>query len=111
MTCDVDVRSSLTIDESTCARHNPTVRLQLSLLMIAGLSTIQSDPADACGLKLSKKAVKIAEPIRPSPNPSRILLAGDAPRSLGKVLGQAGHIVSSSEKLDNVREQDFRVVL
>src|SRR5687767_7073442 len=87
------------------------MRLYLSFIAFAGLVSIQADQADACGLKLSKKAVKISEPIRPSTNPGRILLAGGAPRSLSKVLGQAGHVVASSESLDDVRDQQFDVVL
>jgi outer membrane protein OmpA-like peptidoglycan-associated protein len=88
------------------------MRFHPSILLLAGLAlVVKEDPAEACGLKLSKKAIKIAEPIRPSANPSKILVAGDGSERVKRVLQQAGHVVQTSESLNDVRDDGYRVVL
>lgn len=64
-----------------------------TLFMIIGYTA----PADACGVKLTVKAPRVKKQVKPSDNPSRILLVGNPPRRLAASLTEAGHTVDVVE--------------
>jgi peptidoglycan-associated lipoprotein len=86
-------------------------RLLLGAVLSGSLLMIQHDPADACGLKLSVNAANVNKPVKPTRNPSRVLVLGDAPDSVSRELKQAGHVVESADGMDSVKNRDFQVVL
>ena len=67
--------------------------LATTLFMVIGYTA----PADACGVKLTVKAPRVKKKVKPSDNPSRILLVGNPPRKLAASLSQAGHTVEVAE--------------
>ncbi|HET6612864.1 MAG TPA: OmpA family protein [Kofleriaceae bacterium] len=83
------------------------------LICIAAASialTGYQKPVDACGVKLTIKSPRVRRAAR-SPNPSRILLLGDPPRSLAKQLSRKGHSVDVADSPGDASRKDYDVVV
>ncbi len=69
------------------------------------------DPAEACGLKLVANGVRATKSIRPSVQPSHILILGRGNTRVESALSTAGHRVDVAQKADAASSSDYRVVL
>lgn len=88
------------------------IHTALVLTSIVGLTLVgPHQTAEACGLKLSVKTSKVKRPVKPSENPSRILILGPAPSKVRSMLSSAGHQVENAKKTQPVRGKDFQLIL
>lgn len=83
----------------------------LVILLAASVAFVAYEkPAEACGVKLTIKSPRVRRAAR-SPNPSRILLLGDPPRSLARDLSRKGHSVDVASSADETSRRDYDVVV
>src|SRR5690242_3675764 len=88
------------------------MRLMLSALLLAGASlALDARPADACGVPPRVMTAPARKAVKPSLNPSRVLIVGNPPARLERDLTQAGHKVATSAQPDAAPADHYAIVI
>lgn len=86
-------------------------RIVLVAVTVLSLVITYTAPAYACGVKLTVKAPRVKKKVKPSDNPSRILLVGEPPNRLTSSLSEAGHSVEVAEEPNDAKRERYAVVI
>lgn len=86
-------------------------RIVLVGITVLSLVLTYTAPAYACGVKLTVKAPRVKKKVKPSDNPSRILLVGEPPNRLTSSLSEAGHSVEVAEEPTDAKRERYAVVI